>query len=565
MKRFSKTLCLVALLLLSQSVTSQDAVPTLIPPTPLPVVDTGAEDTLLAESTVARIQRDGLLRVGILYNEPPYGELTIQGDVTGFDADLARALAEAWGIKVEFAQVTCQNALDTLRGGLVDMLIAAQTHRRELDKVVEFSLTYHVGSQTMMVRADSGIESLANLSGQRVGYVMGTEGETALQDYIKTTASLMQPQPYLTLDLAYSALFAGQIDGVVAREEHLLRVAASQLDAIKLLDEPVAREPFAIVLPRQDLHLRNLVNRTLQWLAQEGKLQDLQEKYFPGEEFATDVLPLWANIGEEAPKPLLYPTDVPYPPGYIVPRLSTDKTLRVAGINEIPSDAPEYLRRLNDINRVMIERMAARWGVQVQFIGGDPLSRVTSGQADIAAGITLDWNAAEQVDLTLPYFLHGDRLMFRERDRITSFVDLRGRIVGLLDTDTGAQDRAQAWADSVTARVRFFTTSETKAAITLLVENNADVIYGDSLKLLTHLEQNPELKLTPRWYSHNYLGFAVPRNDIDFRLLVDYTLQEMIKSGELTALIQPVWPPESDAPEFDIWSGSRTIGTLFPG
>ena len=50
---------------------------------------------------------------------------------------------------------------------------------------------------------------------------------------------------------------------------------------------------------------------------------------------------------------------------------------------------------------------------------------------------------------------------------------------------------------------------------------------------------------------------AVPQNDIDFRLLVEYTLQEMIREGTLNALLQPLMLPE-DIPTFEIWPGSSS-------
>jgi ABC-type amino acid transport substrate-binding protein len=128
-----------------------------------------------------------------------------------------------------------------------------------------------------------------------------------------------------------------------------------------------------------------------------------------------------------------------------------------------------------------------------------------------------------------------------------------------MGTDTGAQDRAQAWADSVNVRVRFYSTFEQDAARAMLQENNADVIYGDSLKLIQHLIANPnDLKLTDRWYSKNYVGFAVPRNDIDVRLLVDYTLQEMVADGSLQTLLAIVLPPNSEQPSFAVLPGSST-------
>jgi ABC-type amino acid transport substrate-binding protein len=101
----------------------QDTVPTLVPPTLVPVQDTGIGDALASESAIARIQRDGKVRVGLLYNAPPFGELNIRGEVSGFDADLARSMAEAWGVEVEYVQVTRQTAIDTLRAGQVDMLV----------------------------------------------------------------------------------------------------------------------------------------------------------------------------------------------------------------------------------------------------------------------------------------------------------------------------------------------------------------------------------------------------------------------------------------------------------
>ena len=66
---------------------------------------------------IARITRDGKLRVGILYNEPPFGVYNIRGEETGFDADLAQAMADAWGVKVEFQQVTRQTGIDMVTSG----------------------------------------------------------------------------------------------------------------------------------------------------------------------------------------------------------------------------------------------------------------------------------------------------------------------------------------------------------------------------------------------------------------------------------------------------------------
>ena len=102
---------------------------------------------------------------------------------------------------------------------------------------------------------------------------------------------------------------------------------------------------------------------------------------------------------------------------------------------------------------------------------------------------------------------------------------------------------------------------EQDAAYTLLTDNNADVVFGDSLKLIPNVEANADdLKLTTNadgtaiWYSREFVGMALPRNDIDFRLLVEYTLQELTRDGSMATMLQPLMNTQ-DMPVLDIWPG----------
>ncbi len=548
---------LVASLSLSIAQDSEP-IPTLVPPTLVPTVDAPLQDALLPESGIARILRDNKVRVGILLNEAPFGQLSVRMEIVGFDAELARLIADAWGVEVEFVQVTRQNSIELLQRGDVDLLISAQEHRRELDSVVEFSQTYHIGQQVMMVRADDSATMLGNLIGRRVGYVIGTEAERTINEWTQATGLSFETQFYPNLDRAYVGLVLGEVDGVVALEHRLLEVV-DQPDLIRILEEPLARQSYAIVMNRQDVNLRNLVNRTLQYLTQEGTLETLHRDYFPGTDFPADALALWENIGDDTPEPSQFPTDVIYPQQYTTPQVLDNGVVRVAGIQEGSADVSESQRRMSIINRALVEAMAQRWGVSVEYMSSTPEQApqlVANGQADFAIGVIPNWELVNLVDFTGEYLLFGDRLMVRNNGTVSGFADLRGRWIGIMDNDDGAEERARAWADSINASVRFYTTREQDASVTMLVENNADVIYGNSLKLLPHLENNVGvLSLTDRWYSRSYLAFAVPRNDLDFRLLVEYTLQELVKDGTMEALSQPLLLSE-DFPQFDVWGGS---------
>jgi polar amino acid transport system substrate-binding protein len=355
-----------------------------------------------------------------------------------------------------------------------------------------------------------------------------------------------------------------QVDGVVDNRVRLTQVV-KEPGIVRLLDDAVSPEPYAIAVRRQDVGMRDLVNRTLQHLVQNGRMNEIHQAHFLGASYPTMNVPLWAGLGEEAPTPGQFAPDIQYPTQYIIPRMQEQGIIRVAGIAPVPDDAPESERRLNALNHAVIERMVARWGVQVEFIpdsAANALDLVASGQADLAVGVTPDWAWADRVDFTNPYLLHGDRLMVKEGEEITGFNDLRGRWVAIFASEPGAADRVNALAESINTGVEIFTiVREQDAAFHILVETNADVVYGDSLKLIPHVQANPELlHLITReeredpWYSRSYTAFAVPRNDIDFRLLVEYSLQELALDGTLETLLQPLMLPE-DIPTFDVWPG----------
>jgi ABC-type amino acid transport substrate-binding protein len=541
---------------------SNEPVATLVPPTPIPLTPQPENDALPTTSTIARIQRDGVVRVGILYNEPPFSDYTVRGELAGYDADLARAIAETWGVEIAFVQVTRQNAFDKLANAEVDMLLAAVVHRRDLDSHFEFSQTYRLGHQVIMTQTGSSISTIFNLGGQRVGYVVGTEGEEALRNWSASSGIQIQAQTYLTHDRVLAALFGGEIAAIAGRDSRLLKVASNVLNAVTILDTPIQDEPFAIAMLRQDIHFRNLINRTLQYLLSDAAvgtdstLETLHSQYFPNDEFAYDALAVYATLGDEAPTPAQFGTDIPFPQFYTAPNIINNAVVRVAGYFD-PEGLLPWQATIAQVNRSLVEQMAARWGVRVEYISGDPIQLIESGQADMAVGITPDWNLAPQVDFSQPYVLHGRRILYREGRDDARFGNLRGDIVATIRGDMGAQELAEAWARTVNVALRFFETTDDGAAQTILEDNNADVVFGDSFLLLPQLRANPDdLVLGPVWYDRSYLVFALPRNDLDFRRLVDYTLQELYRDKTLATILVPIVPGNEGVPTMGIGVGS---------
>ena len=525
----------------------QTPIPTLVAPTLAP--QQAAANPMAGPpqaSAVTDIINSGVFRVGVLYNEPPYSQLTLQGELRGFDIDLLRLIAEAWESDVEFIQVTRENALDQLRHGRAHAVASAFVHYRHLDEQLEFSQSYLLGRQEMMVRADSPYQSPSELTGQPVGYVIGTRSETALSLWSARQGAGVNHQFYLNLDRAFAALAGGAIEGLVAERQELLRVTADYADRVRILDDALLREPRAFAVMKHDIALRQLLSHSIQLLAREGSLQKLYQDYFPQAEPSIDAITLWAGIGE-AINPAQYAGALRHPSRYRLDELRRSGIVRVA------------------LNRALVHELGRRWAVSVEIVsssGDQAMGLLASGEVDIVAGLPPDWRLATSIDFSAPYLLHGDRLMVGANSPIRGFNDLRGRIIGLIIGDEGARDRAQAWADSINASVRFFQTREGDAALQLLDFNNANAIYADSLLLAPHLQASPNaLRLTDRWYSRSYIAFGLPYNDLDFRLLVNYTIQELVRDGTLERLSGALILGD-ELPDFELTPGAASFAGI---
>lgn len=567
------SLMLVNLVFSSTNIQYETNIPTLIPPTPVPQTPPIIADTLVTTSAVGRIAETGIVNVGILYNEPPFSELNILGMVSGYDADIANSIAKVWEVDTNFVQITRdpRQTAEMLRTGEIDLVIASQVHYRNLDQFMEFSQTYYISQKAVMVMADSGVETFADLSGQRLGVVVATP--TAELAHQVDGAEIVT---YMTVDEAYRALIRGDVVAIAESEHSLVRVASLHLDSIRILDEALESEPYAIGFLRQDESMRELLNRTLQHLVAIGRMDEILQVHFPGNRY--NFVRVWKNLPQEAPKPSEYPAEISYPAEYLLPKVQMGGVIRVAGLFGAGVGAPESEIRLDALHRRLIDEMASRWGVRVEYItatGETALNMLVNREVDIVVGIEPDWSLAGQIDFSGHYLLHGERLMIADNANIIGMTSLRNQLVLIPENEPDAAGWLSEIARTVNVTLQTLPQREQDLAFALLGGNDeidADAVFGNSLRLIPHVQANSNLILTDhpettnsRWYgpsnlpgedySPRVMVMGLPNNDIDFRLLVEYTLQEIAREGRLREWLQPLML-EKDIPTFEIWPGS---------
>jgi polar amino acid transport system substrate-binding protein len=133
------------------------------------------------------IKSQGVLRVGVRCDQPPYGYQDGTGAFAGVEVEMGKQIAQyAFGSKDKavFTCVTAENRVPQLLGNKVDLLIATLGVSPERARVIDFTAPYRWGASDVLIRRDSGIKSLADLSGKTLVALKGSVQAKWFEDHM---------------------------------------------------------------------------------------------------------------------------------------------------------------------------------------------------------------------------------------------------------------------------------------------------------------------------------------------------------------------------------------------
>jgi polar amino acid transport system substrate-binding protein len=516
--------------------------PTSVPPTPIPA---------LAQSALARIRAEKdnpRLQIGILYNAKPFASLNLNGEVDGFEADIGRAFAQDWGIPLSgdkarpiFRQVTRQNGLVLLQRGEIDMLMGKIVHTRDLEKTFDFSDPYFVNYQVALALNSTPQNNISELGGKVVGVVSGSAAEQALEQWQKSSGTQVTVKKLLMFDDGIRALVAGEITALVGdRWELDARVRGDGLQGLKLLQGFFRAEPYAVAFRSHDYALRMLANRTLQRYAKSGRLDQIYDQWFPRSILPPEqrTIPIvWNDLDKDQRSINDFPVDITVPGTATTTRVQTTKTLKVAGLGS--PDASGKYAAIDAFGKALVEELAKRWGVTVQFVPGAAEEAVASGAADMALGLEPHWgnnDLPDRVDFTSVYAIHGYRLLVVTARKIGGFADLQignGKNLGIFADDEGAFPIAEEVGKSAgVVGFRKILIRDDNEIGQYTADGTMTAVFGDSLRLVPLSQKlSSYMTLLPKEYTREPISLAVQRGDSDFRALVEQTVQDMAADG----------------------------------
>ncbi|MBO0981721.1 basic amino acid ABC transporter substrate-binding protein [Microbacterium sp. SD291] len=197
---------------------------------------------------------------------------------TGFDIDLLVAIAEKLDLELSVQDVgfDALQSGTTLQSGTCDLGASAMTITDDRKKNLDFSDPYYDSLQSLLVRTDSGIESIDDLAGKNVGVQQGTTGEAYAQENAPE-AELVQ---YPSDGELWPAMQAGQIDAIL--QDQPVNLEHEKADsAYKIVEEYETGESYGFAFAKDEKDaLLDAVNGALAELRDSGDYQAIYDTYF---------------------------------------------------------------------------------------------------------------------------------------------------------------------------------------------------------------------------------------------------------------------------------------------
>jgi polar amino acid transport system substrate-binding protein len=205
-----------------------------------------AKDPALAAKVPGDIQSAGVIQVASDATYPPF-ESVRDGVVVGLEPDLAKAIGDVLGVRVEFVNGSFDAIIPSLAANKVDMAMSSIGDNKERQNTVDFVTYYWNGTLVLVKKGNPKQLKADETCGAHIGVIRGSLQQTTfLPAQAPKCASDGKPAPiaevYQTGPQAQLALQSGRIDGVMSDAPPLLDVVAQQAAMFETVG-PLIRNP----------------------------------------------------------------------------------------------------------------------------------------------------------------------------------------------------------------------------------------------------------------------------------------------------------------------------------
>jgi len=226
------------------------------------------------------ILQKGELVVGTAGSMPPLNMTTKEGEIIGLEADLARFMADAMGVKLKLVGMPFHKLLSALEAGEVDMVMSGMTITPERNLKVAFIGPYFVTGKGFLTRMKTIAAAEQAHEVDKPDITLAALRGSTSEAFVKKAIPKARLVPTKDYDEAVKKVLKGEVHALVA-DYHACVVPLFQYPDKGLLTilTPLTYEPLGVALPGDDPHLINWVQNYLRTLEDSGELEALEERW----------------------------------------------------------------------------------------------------------------------------------------------------------------------------------------------------------------------------------------------------------------------------------------------
>jgi polar amino acid transport system substrate-binding protein len=225
------------------------------------------------------IEDRGYFVVGLDDTFAPMGFRNESDELVGFDVDLAKEVATRLGLEVRFQPIDWDAKVLELDAKNIDMIWNGLTITEPRKLEMLFSEPYLANRQIVIVRGSSGIATIADLAGKKVGVQISSAAEEAVaaNAAASTFQELVKYDNYTT---ALLELRQGLVDAIVI-DEIMGRYMIAQIeDDLVVLADDFGAEEYGIGFRLGDSTFRDRVQEALRAMFEDGTTAEISEAWF---------------------------------------------------------------------------------------------------------------------------------------------------------------------------------------------------------------------------------------------------------------------------------------------
>ncbi|ANT63142.1 amino acid ABC transporter substrate-binding protein (plasmid) [Salipiger sp. CCB-MM3] len=237
--------------------------------------------------TLAKIRETGKVTVGTEAAFPPFEFVDDSGEIVGYGKDILDVIIAELDVELEQLDLPWQGILPGLLAGNFDFVATTVSINEERAKKYAYTVPIANGQPYVMTRKGEAIETENGLAGMTVGTQLASSAEPiakAVDEKLKSEGEgFKELKLYTAYTDCYTALASGEIDAVIQSLPSLAVLVKEHPDVFEVaapIETGVQWTYQAWVTRPEDADLRDFISSVILKMRDDGRLYELQEKWF---------------------------------------------------------------------------------------------------------------------------------------------------------------------------------------------------------------------------------------------------------------------------------------------